>query len=70
MPLFEFSCRKCGHQFEELISLSELEDGGLKCPVCKSKRVEKGFSAFATGPAATAGGSSASGGGCGPGGFT
>ncbi len=70
MPLFEFSCCKCGHQFEELISLSELEDGGLKCPVCKSKRGEKGFSAFAMGPGATAGGSGASGGGCGPGGFT
>lgn len=66
MPLYEFTCKKCGHTFEELISLADLESGKLICPACKSKRVEKGFSAFATG--SDSGGFS--GGGCGSGGFT
>lgn len=68
MPIFEFTCKKCGHNFEELISIAELESGEVKCPACKSKRVEKGFSAFATGAADATGGFS--GGGCGTGGFT
>ncbi len=68
MPIFEFTCKKCGHNFEELISIAELESGEVKCPACKSQRVEKGFSAFATGAAASSGGFS--GGGCGTGGFT
>ena len=67
MPLFEFTCRKCGHVFEELMTSAELESGPPRCPACKSKRVEKGFAAFATGSAATSG---TAGGGCGSGGFT
>ncbi len=69
MPLFEFQCRKCGHQFEELLTTAEVESGQVKCPACRSKRVEREFSAFATscGPA---GASLAGGGNCGPGGFT
>jgi putative FmdB family regulatory protein len=65
MPLYEFTCRKCGHVFEELLSAAELEQGKPKCPACRSARVEKGFSAFATGGA---GGGGAAVGGCGGGG--
>jgi len=68
VPIFEFTCKKCGHLFEELLSLAELEGGELKCPACRSKRIERGFSAFATGAADSTGGFS--GGGCGTGGFT
>lgn len=68
MPLYEFTCRKCGHNFEELYSLAEVAAGAVHCPACKSKRVEKGFSAFATGGDSSGGGFS--GGGCGSGGFT
>ena len=68
MPIFEFTCRKCKHNFEELISHAELEAGELKCPACQSKQVERGLSAFATGGTGSTGGNS--GGGCGPGGFT
>ena len=64
MPLYEFTCRKCGHVFEELLSASESDDKNLKCPACNSARVEKGFSSFATGGAGGAGS------GCGTGGFT
>ena len=69
MPMYEFTCRKCGHNFEELMSLAEMESGAIQCPACKSKRVDKGFSAFATGSDSGTGGGFA-GGGCGSGGFT
>ena len=70
MPLFEFNCRKCGHVFEELMSAAELDKGGLKCPACNSRRVERALSAFATGSAGSDAGGFSSGGGCGSGGFT
>ncbi len=68
MPLYEFTCRKCGHRFEELLSLGEAAAGKVACPACKSKAVDKGFSSFATAGAGPASGSL--GGGCGRGGFT
>ena len=70
MPLFEFRCHKCGHQFEELMTTSEVNEGKVKCPACSSKRVEREFSAFATGSGDGGGGLPSGGGGCGPGGFT
>jgi putative FmdB family regulatory protein len=69
MPLYEFLCRKCGHRFEELLTSAEAEAGKVPCPACGSKRVEREFSAFATGSGGT-GGMPAGGSGCGPGGFT
>ena len=69
MPLYEFQCRKCGHQFEELLTTAEVEGGKVKCPACSSKRVEREFSAFATG-FGDSGGLAGGGGGCGSGGFT
>ena len=69
MPLYEFTCRKCGHAFEELLTLAEADGGDVKCPACGSKRVEKGFSAFATGGGGS-GGFAGGGGSCGSGGFT
>ncbi len=69
MPLFEFQCRKCEHQFEELLTVAEVEDGKVKCPACRSKRVEREFSAFATGSGDLSG-TLAGGGGGGSRGFT
>ena len=42
MPLFEFSCSTCGHQFETLVM------GARKpaCPKCSSEELEKRFSTF------------------------
>ena len=45
MPIFEFQCPDCGHQFEELI----LGGGGaaeLQCPKCNKPGVEKLLSVF------------------------
>ena len=68
MPLYEFTCRECGHTFEELTTLAEVESGRLQCPACASTRIERGFSTFATGGAG--GAAPATGGGCGHGGFS
>jgi len=70
MPLFEFTCRKCGHAFEELVTASDAGSGKVPCPACGSRQVEKGFSSFATNVSGDAGGGLPAGGGCGRGGFT
>ena len=43
MPLFEYICKKCGEEFEELV----LKDEKVRCPKCSSARVEKKMSVFA-----------------------
>ncbi len=71
MPIFEFTCRKCGRQFEEILSLAELESEIQRCPACGAANVERNFSVFATGGGGSASGGSAGGGGggsCGGGG--
>lgn len=68
MPIFEFSCGKCGQRFEELVPAASAK---VPCPACGSRRVRKAVSAFAvTGEARQAGGHVGCGGcgGCGSGG--
>jgi putative FmdB family regulatory protein len=44
MPIYEYVCKKCDHEFEKLVfSSSEKMD----CPKCKSKKVSRKMSAFA-----------------------
>jgi putative FmdB family regulatory protein len=43
MPMFEYSCGKCGCDFEELVMGNEK----VKCPACGAGRVKKKMSAFA-----------------------
>ena len=52
MPIFEYVCKQCQHQFEALVY------GGEKaaCPKCESKKLEPKLSVFAV----SAKGSSAS----------
>ena len=37
MPLYEYACRKCDHEFELLIRGNEQPE----CPTCHSTRLEK-----------------------------
>ena len=64
MPIFEYTCLKCGKFFERLILRKN--GGEIVCPGCGSKKTEKLFSAFAT-ASATPSSSRAS---CGPSGGT
>ncbi|QTA86389.1 FmdB family zinc ribbon protein [Desulfonema magnum] len=43
MPIFEYLCKKCNHQFEELILSAN--DPAPKCPKCQNENVEKLMSA-------------------------
>ncbi len=56
MPLYEYRCRDCGHQFEILQRLGE-GSAGLVCPRCTADALDKQFSTFA--PMAAAGGGGA-----------
>lgn len=44
MPIFEYACNKCGHQFETLVRAGSPPD----CPACASTNLEKKLSVFAT----------------------
>ncbi len=44
MPFYDFQCLKCGHKFQEILSLVEYdkrERKGFRCPKCMTKRVEQ-----------------------------
>jgi putative FmdB family regulatory protein len=44
MPIFEYECGKCGHQFEFLVlPTSEAP----QCPSCRSRKLKKMISLFA-----------------------
>ncbi|MGB5162560.1 MAG: zinc ribbon domain-containing protein [Thermoanaerobaculia bacterium] len=53
MPMYEYLCQDCGHQFEILQRMGEGADG-LACPECGEKRVVKQFSTFAASGNSTA----------------
>ena len=44
MPIYEYVCNQCDHEFEKLIFNSSEKVG---CPKCKGKRVSRKMSAFA-----------------------
>ena len=44
MPIYEYACTACGHEFETLVYGSERP----ACPECASEELAKRFSTFAT----------------------
>jgi putative FmdB family regulatory protein len=46
MPIYEFKCRACGKTFEELCRMGS-NGSGVRCPVCKGKRMQRVMSRFA-----------------------
>lgn len=60
MPIYEYACRACNHEFEELLFNTKAT---VKCPKCESKKVKRLLSKTAI---KTSEGfrSTASGGGC------
>ena len=45
MPIYEYRCDKCGHQFEVLIR--NQADYPSACPACRKGKPVKAFSSFA-----------------------
>jgi len=67
MPMYEYICKSCDHQFEILQRMGEGAEG-LSCPKCGEKRVEKQFSTFSsTGPSTPTSAGFSAGAGCGGG---
>jgi putative FmdB family regulatory protein len=43
MPTYEYVCRKCDQTFSRIERISEHGEKKVKCPACKSTRVEQVF---------------------------
>ncbi|MCU0227958.1 MAG: zinc ribbon domain-containing protein [Bryobacterales bacterium] len=46
MPIREFHCAGCGHEFEKIVRASQ-EPGNLQCPTCGDTHLEQKLSTFA-----------------------
>jgi putative FmdB family regulatory protein len=46
MPFYEYKCKDCGCNFEQLVSISEASKKQV-CPHCGKKNTEKQLSVFA-----------------------
>ncbi|MBI3271695.1 MAG: zinc ribbon domain-containing protein [Planctomycetes bacterium] len=45
MPVYEYTCTKCEHEFELLVFGTKPR---VRCPECRGSRVKKRFSVFGT----------------------
>ena len=43
MPIFEYICRDCQHQFETIVTASK----AVSCPACQGHQLDKQHSVFA-----------------------
>ena len=46
MPHYIFYCQACKKEFTQVLHISELEKGGIKCPHCGNEKVEQRVAAF------------------------
>lgn len=53
MPIYEYVCSKCNHQFEALVRNSEAKP---TCPKCESSQLKRKLSTFAASVSAGKGG--------------
>ena len=44
MPLYDFKCLDCNHEFMLLLSFKEFDEQKWECQKCKSKNVEEEIS--------------------------
>lgn len=47
MPIYEYHCSDCGHDFEKLVRFSDLKIDTPECPDCQSENTNKRMSTFA-----------------------
>ena len=62
MPIYEYRCKECAAEFEQLRSMREA-DQNATCPSCGSEQGERKMSSFASGGGNGGGGCAPSGGG-------
>ena len=43
MPIYDFQCRKCGHEFEAVVRPQDVPE----CPACHGRELERLLSSFA-----------------------
>jgi len=65
MPIYEYACSQCGKPFEELI-LRKSDEDDVRCPKCRSRKVERLLSRPAAARMGDGGGSSVPAPACGP----
>jgi putative FmdB family regulatory protein len=46
MPLYDYKCGKCGKRFSLALTVAERDRGKVKCPKCKSTRVDQQITTF------------------------
>lgn len=51
MPVYEYTCKRCGARFERLLVAAE-RDAKQQCPECRKTASERRMSGFATGRSA------------------
>ena len=47
MPIYEYHCTDCGHDFEKLVRFSDLNANSPECPGCHSENTRKRLSTIA-----------------------
>ena len=47
MPIYEYHCTDCGHDFEKLVRFSDLNANSPECPGCQSENIRKRLSTIA-----------------------
>ena len=57
MPIFEYICKECDHEFEALVFGKDRAE----CPKCHSKKLEPQLSVFATAAKGSSSGSASAG---------
>jgi putative FmdB family regulatory protein len=46
MPVYEYVCKDCHKEFEQVLTLTEHDAGKIVCPKCGSKNVEQEAAGF------------------------
>jgi putative FmdB family regulatory protein len=41
MPMYEFRCEECRHEFILKLTFAEYDQGGVRCPACRSSKVSR-----------------------------
>lgn len=55
MPIYEYRCTACGHEFSRFERISA-EPKGVACPACHEARAERQLSTFASASSPSSGG--------------